>query len=626
MKAKLLFVFAAIIFLLIRANSAYAQKQFDVTADVLYEFSQNGSADITHNISIKNLEKYSYASSYKLLLKNTKTIDPVAFDGDRQLSVIKADTAEGVVLQVDFDEAAIGAQSVKNFSINYKSDDFAIRTGEVWELSIPRLHDGNNFDSYRLTLKVPKSLGERAYISPDPIENRDNLEFYQFIYDKESLKEAGVTAGFGEFQFFTFTISYHLENPLNKQAEVEIALPPDTSIQKMFYDTIKPVPESVRIDQDGNWLAKYTLNPRQRVDVVASGDVQIFATPRSLLPLSQEAYLNSTSPTKYWQSDDNLIKELAGNLKTPENIYEFVVEKLNYDYQRVRPNVDRLGAVEALANPNNAICMEFTDLFIALARSAGIPAKEANGFAYTDNSEVKPLSLVADVLHSWPEYWDNDSKTWIPIDPTWGDTTGGVDYFNKLDLRHFTFAYHGKDPTMPYPPGSYKLGPNPQKDIFVNFGEYPEDKKQKLEIYSEVVSKVPLINKKVIVRIRNTGSSAIYNLSPQIEFDDKIVNTMLVDALVPYSVFEMETEIPFSLFARKTPNEIKITASESEVVVKTNKQSIVIQNILVLFLTLLFAFIAILYKLGRIKSFHLFDKISGIWMRLKNTLRKIFIR
>ncbi len=30
------------------------------------------------------------------------------------------------------------------------------------------------------------------------------------------------------------------------------------------------------------------------------------------------------------------------------------------------------------------------------------------------------------------------------IDPTWGATTGGVDYFETLDFDHFAFVVKGK--------------------------------------------------------------------------------------------------------------------------------------------------------------------------------------
>ncbi len=115
--------------------------------------------------------------------------------------------------------------------------------------------------------------------------------------------------------------------------------------------------------------------------------------------------------------------------------------------------------------------MEFTDLFIALARAAGIPAREIVGYAYTTNSRLRPLSLVADVLHAWPEYYDSEKQTWIPIDPTWANTTGGVNYFDKLDFNHITFAIHGFSSELPYAAGFYKRSGKNSKDVMVRFAQ-----------------------------------------------------------------------------------------------------------------------------------------------------------
>src|SRR3989344_2583826 len=116
--------------------------------------------------------------------------------------------------------------------------------------------------------------------------------------------------------------------------------------------------------------------------------------------------------------------------------------------------------------------MEFTVLFIALARAAGIPAREVNGFAYTQNEKERPLSLVKDVLHAWPEYYDSDIQTWVMVDPTWGNTTGGVDYFYTLDFDHFAFVIKGVNSSYPIPAGGYKISQDLQtKDININFGD-----------------------------------------------------------------------------------------------------------------------------------------------------------
>ncbi|MDO8609728.1 MAG: transglutaminase domain-containing protein, partial [bacterium] len=101
-------------------------------------------------------------------------------------------------------------------------------------------------------------------------------------------------------------------------------------------------------------------------------------------------------------------------------------------------------------NTDKAQASEFTDLFITLTRAVGIPARELDGFAYTINKNLRPLSLTPGITHAWPEYFD-ESNGWIMVDPTWENTSGGVDYFNKLDLNHFVLNIRGNSSTDPQP-------------------------------------------------------------------------------------------------------------------------------------------------------------------------------
>jgi hypothetical protein len=180
-----------------------------------------------------------------------------------------------------------------------------------------------------------------------------------------------------------------------------------------------------------------------------------------------------TSENKYWETTNPKIADLAKKYTTPRDIYNYVVSALSYDYNRVEAIPIRKGALAALASPKNSVCMEFTDLFIAIARAAGIPAREAVGYAYTTNSKLRPLSLVTDVLHAWPEYYDNAKKIWISVDPTWANTTGGVNYFDKLDFNHIVFAIRGKSSEYPYPAGFYRKGGKTTKDVTVAFAATP---------------------------------------------------------------------------------------------------------------------------------------------------------
>jgi len=198
---------------------------------------------------------------------------------------------------------------------------------------------------------------------------------------------------------------------------------------------------------------------------------------------------------------------LANELKTPKKIYEYVVDKLSYDFSRVESNSPRLGALEALKNPDSAVCLEFSDLFIALSRSAGIPARQINGYAYTDNSSQRPLSFVKDILHAWPEYYDYEKSAWIMVDPTWGNTTRGVDYFDLLDFDHFAFVISGENSSYPVPAGGYKSESDlNKKDVDVKISKAFTPKgsslNPKLNIKSIVIAGFPI---NATVTIENTG-------------------------------------------------------------------------------------------------------------------------
>ncbi len=64
----------------------------------------------------------------------------------------------------------------------------------------------------------------------------------------------------------------------------------------------------------------------------------------------------------------------------------------------------------------------------------------------------------------------NDSeKGWVQIDPTWENTTKGVDYFNSFDLNHIAFVLKGRSSLTPYPAGAYKGIDENTRDVVVNF-------------------------------------------------------------------------------------------------------------------------------------------------------------
>ncbi|MBI2103921.1 transglutaminase domain-containing protein [Candidatus Woesebacteria bacterium] len=602
MTKKTLFFAIFVILTLFLAATAYSQEQFAVDVLVEYQVNPGGKTTVTQNVTLENLTSEFYAKSYSLTLENIDPVNPVAWADSKNLQVFEEKNDDTTTLKVGFDEGVVGKGSKRIFTITFEEDNFVTKTGEIWEISVPRLTNIATFRNYAVTLIIPKSFGNEAYLSPDP-KNKEVLgNSTKFFFDKESVAKVGISAGFGELQIFSFNLKYHLENPIAQKGQVEIALPPDTAYQKVYYEKIEPQPSNMRLDQDGNWLAAYDLAARARVDVEVYGTVELFSAKRREIRKPDEQVLSANlKATKYWQVDDPQIVSLAQKLKNPKAIYDFVIETLTYDYERVRPNVERLGALGALATPESAICMEFTDLFIAVSRAAGIPAREINGFAYTENPEIEPLSLVADVLHSWPEYWDSDREVWVPIDPTWADTTGGVDFFHQLDLRHFAFVIHGSSDEKPYPAGSYKLGLYPQKDVFVRFGQPLKVITSKPQVLVELKSSLVFLPPKVVVKVMNPGPVAIYNSTQQVYFDDQMVQEVDVDNFLPFSAITSDVAIAFSLLAVNYPKQVRVIFNNENVTIEVSKSQTIITNLIAIVLIIIFIVVIALVRLKKLK-------------------------
>jgi hypothetical protein len=602
---------------LMLAKTSLAEGEFTVDASVRYQVRPDGITKVIHTITLTNNLSDVYAKSYNFSLENISVDNVVASENGSPLPITTQKDGERINLKTTFDKAVVGKNESRVFEISFDNPSFAQKTGEVWEVSIPKLSSNDSFRNYSTILAIPNAFGLEAYLSPKPITQEVQGEYRVYQFSKQALLTSGVTAGFGAFQVFSFTLNYHLENPLNKSAYMEIALPPDTNMQKLYYSSINVTPDNVYLDQDGNWLAKYILKPRERQDVTVVGNVQIFSGARPFPSPSENVLTDSLSSSDYWQINDPQIVSLANMLKTPQAIYEYVSQNLSYNYDKVAPNIVRIGALGALENPKDVLCMEYTDLFIAIARAAGIPAREINGYAYTENPKIQPLSLVADVLHAWPEYWDKQKREWVQIDPTWGSTTGGVDFFSKLDLRHFTFVIHGADAQKPYTPGSYKLGPNPQKDVFVSFGKLPEVKTPQPILEYKIVKHIPFLPITYELTITNPGPIALYNLKPEIIFDGKISEFKDLEVIPPFGHLSFEVKVPFSFLGKDTPNEAIVKVLTTELDIPTYKNRAITDSFISLSILVLIVVVLVLIKVKK-------EYIKTSLIKIKNIPAKIF--
>jgi len=542
-------------------NKTYAYNPVTASYKVTYEVSENSDTLATFNVILKNRDNKYYADSYKLKfgfenISNIKGYDP---DGPLNLELQK--TNNGQEINAAFNKRVFGINKQLPFTISFVTKDIAKKHGNIWEINVPGISDPNEFSSFDVSIKVPQSFGEISYVKP-AINNSD-LKF-----TKEQIGKSGISIAFGNVQNYKFNLFYHLKNPSLFPVKTEIAIPPSTNYQNISIEDISPKPINVIKDADGNWLAQYKLSTSQKMDVTVKGMAEIFLYPKKELLTAEKEKLY-LKEQKYWEKNEK-IKKLANDLKTPAAIYDYVVNALKYDFSKAADGKPRLGSKNTLDNPSSAVCLEFTDLFIALSRAAGVPAREINGFAYTENDKQRPLSLIKDVLHAWPEYYDKDLQTWIMVDPTWGNTTNGIDYFNILDLNHFTFVIRGTDSTYPVPAGGYKIqNAKNGKDVFVDFmTEEINQTPTQLEVSSffsdKSTSALPIQG---YIIFKNNGQSIYPKEKVLIESDYLLPRKTLttVDEIPPFGFLKIPVSFENTNILTNRTTTVKITAGNKSI-------------------------------------------------------------
>lgn len=497
---------------------AYAAGEFATSYNVVYDIGLDGVATVTQKITLRNLTTQYYANQFKLTIGATDIFDIKASDEGGAMEVASEKQGSSTTISVKFNQQVAGINKVLPWTLSFKSKDFAQNLGKVWEVRAPKISPTDNLESYNLTIQVPQSFGEPTLISPQP--KNQSLSFGKIFlsFEKDQLLSSGVLASFGTRQLFDFDLTYHLENSGLVPVLTNVALPPDTSFQDVIYQRIEPKPLNVTVDSDGNYLAWFRLRRGEKLDVKALGSAKLYTSSKVKNPVLETSLRQEyISSDKYWDKDHPQISsKLAEILKGSQEasarekvklIYRYVVSTLKYDSSRLSPDIERLGAVTTLNNPESAVCMEFTDLFITLARAAGIPARELDGYAYSANPSLRPLSLNRDILHAWPEYWDEE-RGWVMVDPTWENTTGGVDYFSRLDLNHFVFSVKGLSSVSPVPAGSYKYSGENSRDVQVKLSENDFLGKPQIDVQIETPPVIlAALPGKIKVKVSNQGNA-----------------------------------------------------------------------------------------------------------------------
>lgn len=129
----------------------------------------------------------------------------------------------------------------------------------------------------------------------------------------------------------------------------------------------------------------------------------------------------------YLEADQTIEKamELTKNVKEPlekvEAVYDYVVENIDYDYDKAATvESGYLPVLDEVLNAQKGICFDYAALMTGMLRSQGMPCKLVVGYA-------------GNVYHAWINVWSEetgwvdgviyfDGKMWHRMDPTFASS------------------------------------------------------------------------------------------------------------------------------------------------------------------------------------------------------------
>jgi transglutaminase-like putative cysteine protease len=198
--------------------------------------------------------------------------------------------------------------------------------------------------------------------------------------------------------------SYTLQNKTNRvipKAELWVHAPVKQTAGQRCLDLNANYPYQLLTDDDGNQVLYFTF---ENLAPYASRLISIKAdllVARSANPIAAEPQTADLNPETYIESDHPAIRRAANQLQSSDlietiiAIFDWVATQVRYSGYNAR----ELGALYALEN-RKGDCTEYMDLFVALCRANGIPARRIGGYICPENAVLKARDY-----HNWGEFY-----------------------------------------------------------------------------------------------------------------------------------------------------------------------------------------------------------------------------
>ena len=586
-----LFLFLGVFFI-IPTKVFASSNPFEVNYNILYTITKAGTARVQYHINIVNLTQSEYASSYTLSLTNTDASNITVTDSNGvSLPFTTSSNSSSTSIVTNFPQASYGYGSGENWYINFDTSQVSKVQGKLLNIAIPGFQQKSLIQSINTQVIVPNQFGGINYVSPINPQITKGLNNTHISFNSsQSYTKEGILIVMGNYQLFKFKFQYKLDNtdPLFKQ-QYKIVVPADFSTQTVLFSKIYPTPQQTYIDSDGNYVLVYILSPKQEYNVKIIGEAKVLSTYNALntpyvtkKELSASEYKIYTAQQPYWQVANpfihNLVEKItqgdSTNLAKALSIENYVASHLTYNQKAIfDKNRQRLGAINALEDPTNAICQEYVDVFVTLARSVGVPARMIAGYGDPPNININPLP--PDILHAWVQFYSS-RYGWVNADPTWQSTSGNLNFFGNVGSSHFALVRYGVSSVNPPLILSFVKEKNPGNNINIqatteSFTPNPQFRITVPDINNLVSGFKNYIN----IIVDNTGNQVLRNGSIFIlDKNKKIISKLSLQGNAIFPGSSEEIQIPIlsksllSSYSKQINIEVKLSNSQKQNVEK----------------------------------------------------------
>jgi transglutaminase-like putative cysteine protease len=212
----------------------------------------------------------------------------------------------------------------------------------------------------------------------------------------------------------TIQYSYTLQNQTNRaieKAEFWAHAPVKQTAGQRCQDLTGNYPFQLLTDDAGNQVLYFTFeNLAPYASRIITIKAHLLVSP-SANPVADAPKPSDLQPEKHIESDSPAIRRLAAKLQesdvlsTIKAVFHWVANHVSYSGYTAQ---DR-GALYALKHQRGD-CTEFMDLFVALCRANGIPARRMGGYLCSENTVLKARDY-----HNWGEFYQDN--TWQIADP-----------------------------------------------------------------------------------------------------------------------------------------------------------------------------------------------------------------